>query len=255
MNTTLNSKVAIITGATSGIGRAAALLFAERGASIVATGRRTAELEELAERIEHRGGRVAILAGDICQEAHAKALVTLATQTFGGLDVAFNNAGCLGAMGPSHELSEEAWMEAIRTNLTASFLCAKHQIPAMLERGGGSVVFTSTFVGYTVGMPQMASYAASKAGLLGLSQALATEYAQQGVRVNALLPGGTDTPNGRTVASTPEALEFVQGLHALRRLASPEEIAHAALFLASESSSFVTGQNLIVDGGLSVTRT
>ncbi len=254
MTSDLTNRVALVTGATSGIGRAAALLFAKQGAAIVATGRRQDELATLTEQIEEDGGRVATLAGDICDEAHAKALVALAESTFGGLDIAFNNAGTLGAMGPTHELSKDAWNETMATNLTAAFLGAKHQVPALLAREKGSIIFTSTFVGYTVGMPQMAAYAASKAGLLGLTQALAAEYSPQGLRINALLPGGTDTPMGRTVANTPEALDYVKGLHALGRLASPEEIARTALFLASEESSFMTGQTLIVDGGLSVTR-
>jgi len=125
---------------------------------------------------------------------------------------------------------------------------------AMVERGGGSLIFTSTFVGHTVGFPGMAAYAASKAGLLGLTQVLAAEYGPQGIRVNALLPGGTDTPMGRLVADTPEKQDFVAGLHALKRIAAPEEIARSALYLASEAGSFTTGTAMLVDGGVSVLR-
>jgi NAD(P)-dependent dehydrogenase (short-subunit alcohol dehydrogenase family) len=253
MNTLVN-KVAIVTGASSGIGRAAAKLFAEEGAKVVLAARRRAELEAVAHEIEEAGGVAASLPGDVGDEPFARALVELARERFGGLDVAFNNAGTLGAMGPTPEISTADWGDTLHTNLTSAFIAAKYQIPAMLARGGGSLVFTSTFVGYTVGMPSMASYAASKSGLVGLTLALAAEFGARGIRVNALLPGGTDTPMGRVVANTPEALEFVRGLHALKRIAAPEEIARSALYLASDASSFTTGTALLVDGGVSIHR-
>ena len=124
----------------------------------------------------------------------------------------------------------------------------------MLARGAGSVVFTSTFVGYTAGFPGMAAYAASKAGLMGLTQALAVEFGGRSVRVNAILPGGTDTPMGQSMTSTPEALAHIQSLHALKRIARPEEIAQSVLYLASNMSSFTTGTALLVDGGISINR-
>lgn len=250
----LSNKVAIITGASSGIGRAAARLFAAEGASVVLAARREQQLAEVAHDIRAHGGRAAWLAGDVCDEDYARALVELAISEFGGLDVAFNNAGGLGPMAATPEVALKDWEAALRVNLTSAFLGAKHQVPALLERNCGSLVFTSTFVGYTIGMPAMAAYAASKSGLVGLTQALAAELGPRGVRVNALLPGGTDTPMGRSVASTPEVLAYVKDLHALKRLALPEEIARAALFLASDASSFVTGSALLVDGGVSVTR-
>jgi NAD(P)-dependent dehydrogenase (short-subunit alcohol dehydrogenase family) len=250
----LANKVAIITGASSGIGRAAARLFSAEGAAVVLAARREQQLADVAHEITVQGGRVAWLAGDVCDEPYAKALVELAHSEFGGLDVAFNNAGGLGPMAATPEVAREDWEAALRVNLTSAFLGAKYQVPALLQRKSGSLVFTSTFVGYTVGMPGMAAYAASKSGLVGLTQALAAELGPRGVRVNALLPGGTDTPMGRLVTRTPEVLAFVQGLHALKRLAEPEEIAHAALFLASDAASFVTGSALLVDGGVSITR-
>ncbi|MCX4247408.1 SDR family oxidoreductase [Paraliomyxa miuraensis] len=250
----LLDKVAIITGASSGIGRAAAKLFAREGAAVVVAARRRAELDLLVDEITRAGGRAVALAGDVADEAFASALVALAIERFGGLDVAFDNAGTLGTMGATTELTASEWERALAVNLTSAFFAAKHQIPAMLARGGGSIVFTSTFVGHTAGMPGMAAYAASKSGLIGLTQALATEFGPQGIRVNALLPGGTDTPMGRVVASTPEALDFVRRLHALRRIASPEEIARSALYLASDQSSFTTGIALLADGGVSIHR-
>lgn len=251
----LSNKVAIITGASSGIGYATAKLFAHEGAQIVVAARRQPELDALVEEITQAGGHAVALAGDVRDEMFAKALVELAVERFGGLDVAFNNAGTTGAMGTTPDISLSEWEDTIKTNLTSAFLGAKYQIPAMLKRGHGSLIFTSTFVGYTVGLPGMAAYAASKAGLIGLTQTLAAEFGAKGIRVNAMLPGGTDTPMGRAFTNTPDTLAFVQGLHALKRIASPEEIAQSALYLASDASSFTTGSALLVDGGVSINRT
>lgn len=253
----LTNKVAIVTGASSGIGRATAKLFAEEGARVVVAARRQAELEALVAEIEDADGTAVALAGDVRDEAYAKALVELAVGKFGGLDIAFNNAGSVGQTGPVSELSLEGWRETLDANLTGAFLGAKYQLPAMVERGGGSLIFTSTFVGHTVGMPGMTGYGASKAGLIGLTKVLAAEYGARGVRVNALIPGGTDTPASITNApgAGPEVLAFVEGLHALKRMAQPQEIARAALFLASDASSFTTGSALFADGGVSITRT
>ena len=253
--TALSNKVAIITGASSGIGYATAKLFSSEGAKVVVAARRQPELDALVKEITQAGGQAVALAGDVKDEAFAKALVELARDHFGGLDVAFNNAGTLGEMGTTPDVSLAEWENTISTNLTSAFLGAKYQIPAMLERGGGSLIFTSTFVGYTVGFPGTAAYAASKAGLIGLTQTLATEFGAQGIRVNALLPGATDTPMGRAFANTPETLAFVQGLYALKRMALPDEIAKSALYLASDASSFTTGSALLADGGVSINRT
>lgn len=250
----LSNKVAIVTGASAGIGYATAKLFAEEGASVVVAARRQKELEALVEAIDQRGGHAIALAGDVKDEAFARALVDTAVERFGGLDIAFNNAGTIGEAGAVPDMSLNEWNNVIATNLTSAFMGAKYQLPAMLARGGGSIIFTSTFVGYTVGIPGMAAYAASKAGLIGLTQVLASEYGGQGVRVNALLPGGTDTPMGRDFANTPEALSFVQNLHALKRMATPDEIARSALYLASDASSFTTGSAMLVDGGVSINR-
>ncbi|RUV99066.1 MULTISPECIES: SDR family oxidoreductase [unclassified Mesorhizobium] len=249
----LTEKVAIVTGASSGIGRATASLFAEQGASVVVAARRRAELDALVGEIETAGGTAIGLAGDVRDEAYARALVELAVERFGGLDIAFNNAGAVGLMAPVPEMAPATWHDTIDTNLTSAFLAARHQIPAMLERGGGSLIFTSSFAGYTAGMPGMAAYAAAKAGLIGLTQVLAAEYGPKGLRVNALLPGGTDTP--AATFKTPESRTFVENLHALKRVARPEEIARSALYLASDASSFTTGAALFADGGVSINRT
>lgn len=250
----LTDRVALVTGASSGIGRAAALAMAKEGARLVLAARNQERLEAVVQEIRQAGGQAIALAGEVQDEGHAQALVEQAVTAFGGLDIAFNNAGTLGAMGATPGLSRAAWEETLAVNLGSAFLAAKYQIPAMLARRGGSLIFTSSFVGYTVGFPGMAAYAASKAGLLGLTQALAVEFGAQGIRVNALLPGGTDTPMGRQVASTAEQRQHIMGLHALKRLASPEEIARSVVYLASEASAFTTGSALLVDGGVSILR-
>ncbi|WPE19747.1 SDR family oxidoreductase [Shinella zoogloeoides] len=252
--TRLDDKVAIITGASSGIGRAAALLFARQGAKVVLSARGRERLEAVADEIRAAGGSVAAIAGDVSEEAHHEALVDAARTEFGGLDIAFNNVGTTGPVGALPALSMTEWQKVLDVNLTSGFLAAKYQIPALEARGGGSLVFTSTFVGYTAGFPGLAAYAASKSGLIGLVQVLASEYGRKGIRVNALLPGATDTPMGREVANTPEALQFVAGLNAFKRIAAPEEIAEAALFLCSPASSFTTGTAMLVDGGVSINR-
>lgn len=249
----LTNKIAIVTGASSGIGRAAAKLFAEHGASVVASARRGDELQKLVAEIESDGGTATALAGDVREEAYAEALVAHAVAAYGGLDIAFNNAGWTGEMGETTAVSSQGWRDTIDTNLTSAFFGAKYQIPAMLRRGSGSLIFTSTFVGVTAGMPGMAAYAAAKAGLLGLTQVLAAEYGPRKIRVNALLPGGTDTP--AATFKTPDERAFVENLHALKRIARPEEIAASALYLASDASSFTTGAALFADGGVSINRT
>lgn len=255
MSQRLENKVALITGASSGIGRATALRFAAEGAKVVVGARRAGELDQLVTEIHAAGGQAVALAGDVKSEAYAKALVDLAVERFGRLDIAFNNAGTLGEGGATTSVSEAGWNDTIAINLTGSFLGAKHQIAQMTKNGGGSVIFTSTFVGYSFGFPGVAAYAASKAGLIGLTQALAAEYGPQGVRVNAILPGAVDTDMYRDMNDTPESQSFVTNLHALKRVAKPDELAKSVLYLASDDSSFVTGTASLVDGGGSITRT
>lgn len=247
----LSEKVAIVTGASSGIGRATAALFAREGARVVVGARRQAELDRLVEQTRRSGGEAVALAGDVGSEAYAEALVACAIGAFGRLDVAFNNAGVLGSATAATDISLAEWSSIMSTNLTGGFLCAKHQLPELLKTGG-SMIFTSSFVGYTAGMPRAAAYAAAKAGIIGLAKALACEYGAEGVRVNALLPGATDTQMAREFGDSPEVVEFVDNMHALKRRARPEEIARAALYLASDMSSFVTGTAMLVDGGVSI---
>ena len=245
----LENKTIIVTGASSGIGAAAALLFATEGANVVLGARRVAELDRLASDIERAGGKASVLAGDAKDEGFAEALVDLAIKQFGGLDGAFNNVGIVGDTQPVADMSLGNWNDVIAVNLTSAFLAAKAQIPAMKQRGGGSIVFTSSFVGFSNGgMPGMGAYAASKAGLIGLVQSLASDHAADGLRINSVLPGGTITP----ISSDPAVLEFIANLHPMKRMADAREIAQAALFLLSDRSSFMTGSPMIVDGGMSV---
>ncbi|MBR1189118.1 SDR family oxidoreductase [Bradyrhizobium sp. AUGA SZCCT0160] len=247
----LKNKSIIVTGASSGIGAAAALLFAAEGANVVLGARRSAELETLAGKINQSDGRAVFLPGDVRDENYANALVDLAMREFGGLDGAFNNAGIVGEMGPVVEMGIANWNDVISVNLTSAFLAAKAQIPVMKKQGHGSIVFTSSFVGFSNGgMPGMGAYAASKAGLIGLVQSLASDHAADGVRVNSLLPGGTITPSGGE-GNLP-VMDFIANLHPMKRMANAKEVAQAALFLLSDRSTFMTGSPMIVDGGISV---
>lgn len=247
----LENKAIIVTGASSGIGAAAARLFAAEGANVVLGARRAAQLEAVAARINREGGRAVFLAGDVRDEGYAQSLVDLAVDEFGMLDGAFNNAGAVGEMAPIPDMAIANWDDVIGVNLTSAFLAAKAQIPALRNQGRGSLVFTSSFVGFSNGgMPGMGAYAASKAGLLGLVQSLASEHASENIRVNALLPGGTITPAGGE--GNPATLEFIAKLHPMKRMAAAEEIAQAAAFLLSDRSSFMTGSPMIADGGMSV---
>ena len=246
----LENKTIIITGASSGIGAAAARIFAAAGANVVLGARRKLLLDQLVAQINKSEGKAVLLAGDVKDEEYSSALVQLAVSSFGGLDAAFNNSGTVGELSSIPEMKAEDWQDVIATNLTSAYFAAKYQIPAMLERGIGSILFTSSFVGHTNGgLPGMGAYAASKAGLIGLTQSLAGEYGANGIRVNTLLPGGTKTA---MAGDDSKAHEYIAQLHPLKRMATPDEIAKVALFLLSDHSSFITGSALMADGGISI---
>jgi len=241
----LQDQVALITGASQGIGRATALSFAAQGAAVVLNARGEAGLAQVADEIRQAGGRVAWLAGDVQDENTHQALVALAQREFGGLDIAVNNAGSTGQIKPLAELTLAEWSHTIGSNLSSAFLGARHQIPAMLARGQGALVFTSSFVGCSVGLPGMAAYGAAKSALVGLVKGITADYGAQGIRANAIMSGGVDT----AMAGDAAQRDWAASLHAMKRIARPEEIAAAALFLASPAASFVTGAALYVDGG------
>ncbi|SMO60322.1 SDR family oxidoreductase [Paracoccus laeviglucosivorans] len=246
----LQDKVAIVTGASAGIGRAIALRFASEGAALVLNARRGERLERVAQDIRAAGARVQVITGDVADAQTHAALVDAALQNFGRLDIAVNNAGTVGPLMPLAQIQPQDWQQVITVNLTAAYLGARSQIPAMLGQGGGALIFVSSFVGTSAGIPGMAAYGASKAGLMGLVKGIAADYGAQGIRANALLPGGTDTD----LAGDTAQKEWAAGLHAMKRIAQPDEIAAAALFLASPMASFVTGSALFADGGNSAVK-
>ncbi len=250
----LNDKVAIVTGASSGIGRETAKLFAHQGAKIIIAARRKELLDSLAAELKAGGSEAIAIVGDVKEESFAEELVNTAIQLFGRLDIAFNNAGTLGPSCDTRDLSIKDWDRVIQTNLSACFLGAKHQLRAMTKQHSGSIIMTSSFVGFSSGLGQTAAYSASKAGLIGLTRSLATEFGPLGIRINALLPGGTDTAMADSFASDPDVLNAVKSFHALKRLATAAEIAQSALYLASDQSSFTTGSTLLCDGGASITK-
>ncbi|MBW8285517.1 MAG: SDR family oxidoreductase [Rhizobium sp.] len=248
--TSLNDKVAIITGASSGIGRATALLFAAEGASLVLNARGIEALDQVVEDVRRAGGKAQAVPGDVALPETHEMLVDAAVSRFGRLDIAVNNAGAVGPIKPIADVTLPEWQDTLAANLTSAFLAARLQIPAMLERGSGALVFVSTFVGTSVGIPGMGAYAASKAGIMGLVKAITADYGSRNIRANALLPGGTDTP----MAGDQAQKDWAAGLHALKRIAKPEEIAQAALFLAGPMGSFVAGSALYADGGNSAVK-
>lgn len=243
--TLLKGKVAIVTGASRGIGLATARMLAEHGAAVVLNARDEAALNKAADDLRQAGAKVACVAGDVTLDGTHARLIEVARDEFDGLDIAINNAGTVGPVGPLTDLAPGDWRRVLDTNLTSAYLGARRQIPAMLARGGGAIVFTSSFVGTSVGLPGMAAYGAAKAGLMGLVKGITADHAAQGIRANALLPGGVDTD----MAGDQAQKDWAAGLHAVKRIARPEEIAAAALFLVSPMASFVAGTALFADGG------
>jgi len=249
----LKDKVAIITGAGSGIGRAAALLFAREGAAVV-LGDRSESVQATARQVEQAGGRAAALQVDAGLEADVARLVATAQSAFGRLDVAFANAGVSGGMAGIFDASVELWTEVLRVNLIGPWLMIKHAGRALADAGqGGSIICTASVAGIRSGAGGPA-YSASKAGVINLVQVAAQQLCATNVRVNALCPGLTET--GMTKPTFDYAKEKavthkLGRLNPLRRAAQPEELAQVALFLASSQSSYVNGQAIAVDGGLS----
>jgi NAD(P)-dependent dehydrogenase (short-subunit alcohol dehydrogenase family) len=254
MRKLLDTKILIVTGASSGIGAAAALMFAREGARLVIGARRADALRQIEGQINQSNGTAIAVPGDVTDPAYAQTLVDRAVSEFGGLDGAFNNAGMLGSGVPVADTPVAEWDTVLATNLTAGFHAARAQIPALRQRGGGSLVFTGSFIGHAATLPGMGAYAAAKAGLIGLVQSIAVETGADRIRANALLPGGTMTGMAMDAATNPETAAFISGLHALKRMAAPEEIASAALFLLSDMSSFVTGSAMLADGGNSIAK-
>jgi NAD(P)-dependent dehydrogenase (short-subunit alcohol dehydrogenase family) len=247
----MEDKVALVTGGGSGIGRASALAFAGAGAKVVVSGRREKEAFETVALIKKAGGQGTFLKADVTNEADVVELVTQTVSTYGRLDAAFNNAGIEGDVGKqTHEQSFANYRAVMDTNVLGVLLAMKHEIAAMSKNGGGAIVNNAS-VGGLVGFPGASVYVASKHAVLGLTQTAALEYAKQGIRVNAVSPGGIETPMLHRFTGGPGTDFFNQlaGMHPIGRLGRPEEIAEAVLWLCSDRASFVTGQSLTADGG------
>lgn len=241
-------KVALVTGATSGIGRATAIVMAKAGAKVVAGGRRVAEGESLVADIKTAGGDAIFVRTDVTRENDIRLLVEKAMTAYGRLDIAFNNAGVLIA-GAITEATVEDYQRVFDVNVRSVLLSMKHQIPAMLRGGGGSIINMSSAGGH-VGMANVGIYVASKHAVEGLTKAAALEYARQGIRVNAVAPAAIDTAMvDNFVGKEGEQREYLKSLHPVGRTGKSEEVANAVLWLASDAASFVTGHSLLVDGG------
>jgi NAD(P)-dependent dehydrogenase (short-subunit alcohol dehydrogenase family) len=238
----LDGKVAVITGAGSGIGKATAELFHREGANVVAVDL-SGQQEDVAKKLGD--GALAVHA-DVSKSEDVKAMIDAATSTFGRLDVLYNNAGIDGELHPTGECPEEAWDQVIAVNLKGVFLGFRYGIPAMLKTGGGSIISTASMAA-VVAFPNMSAYCAAKGGVVMLTKTAAAEYAKQGIRANAICPGVIRTAITDHLPS--EMIEAIKNVTPVGRIADPSEVANLALFLASDEASFVTGTAMLVDGG------
>jgi NAD(P)-dependent dehydrogenase (short-subunit alcohol dehydrogenase family) len=246
----VTGKVALVTGASSGIGRASALAFAREGANVVVADVSVEGGEETARLIQQNGGEAVFIKTDVAQAGEVEALIAKAVATYGRLDCAFNNAGIEGSAATTTDYAEEPWDRVIAINLKGVWLCMKYEIPQMLKHGQGAIVNTSSVAGL-VGARGGAAYVASKHGVIGLTKTAALEYAKAGIRVNAICPGAIDTPMmGRITGHRPQRVERMAAAEPVGRMGQPEEIAEAAVWLCSEAASFVTGHAMAVDGGM-----
>jgi len=249
MTAELQGKVGLVTGGTSGIGRDTAILFAKAGAKVVVAGRRELEGKETIETIRAAGGDGVFVKADVSRAAEVDALVQRTVETFGRLDVAFNNAGIEGHWLPITEQSEEDWDRTIDINLKGVWLCLKYEIRQMLTQGGGGAIVNMTSITGLVGSAGAAAYSASKHGVIGLTKSAALENAKSKIRINAVCPGFTETPMADRILRVPAVHKYVLSCHPIGRFGHPAEIAEAVLWMCSERASFMTGQSLVLDGG------
>ncbi|GAB4287047.1 MAG: SDR family oxidoreductase [Coriobacteriia bacterium] len=244
----LTGKVALVTGAASGIGRESALAFARAGAKVVVADVMVEGGEETVAMIRDGGGDAIFVECDVSKEDDVKRLVTRTIEAYGRLDCAHNNAGIEGTPAPIVECTEENWDRTLGINLKGIWWCAKYEIPEMLKVGGGAIVNTASIAGL-VAFPALPAYTASKHGVVGLTKSIALDYATQNIRCNAVCPGVIHTPMvDRLTNEDPEALKGLQALEPIGRLGKPSEIADAVVYLCSDEASFITGAALPVDG-------
>ena len=240
-------KVVVITGAASGIGRATALRFSDAGARLVMADVRAGAGQALAEQLALQGGEAVFVECNVSEEGDVQQLVGIAVDRYGSLDVAFNNAGIEGSAGvPTTDLDIEEWSRIINVNLTGIWLCLKHELRHMVSHGGGCIVNTSSTAGLGPAVTSGVAYSASKHGVIGLTRTAAREFAGLGIRINAVCPGGVDTPLLERLLG-PQAMTIARNDGTT--LATPDQIAETVLWLCSDSSSFVNGQAFRVDGG------
>jgi NAD(P)-dependent dehydrogenase (short-subunit alcohol dehydrogenase family) len=245
-------KAALVTVGSSGIGRAAAVAFAREGARVAIAARREFQGEQTAALIRERGGEAVFVKTDVSESAEVETMVAAAVGAFGRLDCAFNNAGTTGPGARIHEYGEDGWDDVIATTLTGVWLCMKYEIRYMLAHGGGAIVNDSSAAGVRA-WPRQAAYAAAKHGVIGLTRTAAREYAKDGIRVNAVCPGWTETPMVDDLfAGSPERRDRVASGMPMGRMGAPEEVAETVIWLCSDAASYVNGDSLMVDGGQTI---
>ncbi len=250
MDKQLKGKVVLVTGASSGIGRATALAFAREGAKVVVADVQVEGGEETVRIIKEAGVEAIFVKTDVSDAAEVERLINRAKETFGRLDCAHNNAGIEGITAPTADCTEENWDRIIKINLKGVWLCMKYEIPQMLKQGSGAIVNTASVAGL-VGFQGLPAYCASKGGIIQLTRTAALEYATKGIRINAVCPGVIRTPMvERVTGGKPEVEAQFTALEPVGRMGTPEEIAEAVVWLCSDAASFVTGHPLVVDGGL-----
>jgi NAD(P)-dependent dehydrogenase (short-subunit alcohol dehydrogenase family) len=242
-------KVALVTGGTSGIGRAAAIAYGREGANVVVAGRRPAEGEETVRLVCAQGRKAMFVPTDVAKEAQVKNLIERTLEQFGRLDFAFNNAGIEQTPTPFLEQTMETYDQIMDINVKGVWLSMRHEIPAMLKSGGGAIVNTASGLG-VIALPAIEVYVASKHAVIGLTKSAALEFGKQGIRINAVLPAVIETDMYRRfIGEAPEARAAMAAQHPIGRIGTPEEIADAVIWLSSSKSSFVIGHSLLVDGG------
>jgi NAD(P)-dependent dehydrogenase (short-subunit alcohol dehydrogenase family) len=243
-------KVAFVTGAANGIGRAAALAFAREGAGVVVADVSEQGNQETARLIEQAGGRALAVRCDVSREEDVRAALDKAVEAFGRLDFAFNNAGVEQPVKPAADLTPEEWDRIVGIDLRGAFLCMKHEIPLLLKQGGGGAIVNTSSGAGVKGIAGQAAYCAAKFGIVGLTKAAALDYAKANIRINAVCPGYVDTPMmERFTGGTPEGRQKVAAEEPVGRPAKPEEIAASVLWLCSDAAAFVVGHAMVVDGG------